>query len=227
MVGKLVVGSMPIGNPDDITIRMLNAIHDCDIIYSDYLPDNIYNLLKIYDIKKEVVVLNSTNTMHADMDQVDEVVSLISRGKNVLLVAGEGQIGVADPGTQFIQACIAKSLPYTVLPGPSAFITAFVASGIVNGDFFISCNMSNPEQVLEKFRLSNTPVVVLVWQDKLQTILEYARDCFPINKQITLACDMTMESEMFLTGTAKQLLSNPKFKLINKSTKIALVLHDN
>lgn len=227
MIGKLIVGSMPIGNTDDITIRMLNAIHDCDVIYSDYLPDNINNLLKSYQIEKEVVVLNSTNTMYADVSQVQDVVSLISRGKKVLLVAGEGQVGVADPGTQFVQACIEKSLPYTVLPGPSAFITAFVASGIVNGDFFISCNMSNPEQVLEKFRMSGTPVVVLVWQDKLTSILEYVRDCFSINKKITLACDMTMESEMFLTGTAKELLANPKFKLINQSTKIALVMHDN
>lgn len=227
MIGKLIVGSMPIGNTDDITIRMLNAIHDCDVIYSDYLPDNINNLLKSYQIEKEVVVLNSTNTMYADVSQVQDVVSLISRGKKVLLVAGEGQVGVADPGTQFVQACIEKSLPYTVLPGPSAFITAFVASGIVNGDFFISCNMSNPEQVLEKFRVSGTPVVVLVWQDKLTSILEYVRDCFSINKKITLACDMTMESEMFLTGTAKELLANPKFKLINQSTKIALVMHDN
>jgi 16S rRNA (cytidine1402-2'-O)-methyltransferase len=206
---------------------MLNAIHDCDIIYSDYLPDNIHKLLDAYDVTKEVVVLNSTNTMYADVSQVQDVVSLVSRGKKVLLVAGEGQIGVADPGTQFIQACIEKSLPYTVLPGPSAFITAFVASGIVNGDFFISCNMSNPEQVLEKFRMSGTPVVVLVWQDKLTSILEYVKDCFSINKRITLACDMTMESEMFLTGTAKELLANPKFKLINQSTKIALVMHDN
>jgi 16S rRNA (cytidine1402-2'-O)-methyltransferase len=227
MTGKLIVGSMPIGNIDDITIRMLNAIHDCDIIYSDYLPDNIHKLLDAYDVTKEVVVLNSTNTMYADVSQVQDVVSLVSRGKKVLLVAGEGQIGVADPGTQFIQACIEKSLPYTVLPGPSAFITAFVASGIVNGDFFISCNMSNPEQVLEKFRMSGTPVVVLVWQDKLTSMLEYVRDCFSINKRITLACDMTMESEMFLTGTAKELLANPKFKLINQSTKIALVMHDN
>jgi 16S rRNA (cytidine1402-2'-O)-methyltransferase len=227
MTGKLIVGSMPIGNIDDITIRMLNAIHDCDIIYSDYLPDNIHKLLDAYDVTKEVVVLNSTNTMYADVSQVQDVVSLVSRGKKVLLVAGEGQIGVADPGTQFIQACIEKSLPYTVLPGPSAFITAFVASGIVNGDFFISCNMENPEQVLEKFRMSGTPVVVLVWQDKLTSILEYVRDCFSINKTITLACDMTMDSEMFLTGTAKELLANPKFKLINQSTKIALVMHDN
>jgi 16S rRNA (cytidine1402-2'-O)-methyltransferase len=227
MTGKLVVGSMPIGNPDDITIRMLKAIHDCDIIYSDYLPDNINNLLKLYSIEKEVVVLNSTNTMHADMDQVNDVVLLISRGKTVLLVAGEGQVGVADPGTQFIQACIEKSLPYTVLPGPSAFMTAFVASGIVNGDFFISCNMSKPEDVLERFRTSGTPVVVLVWQDKLTPILEHVRDCFSINKIITLACDMTMDSEMFLTGTAKELLANPRFKLINQSTKIALVMHDN
>jgi 16S rRNA (cytidine1402-2'-O)-methyltransferase len=227
MTGKLIVGSMPIGNIDDITIRMLNAIHDCDIIYSDYLPDNIHKLLDAYDVTKEVVVLNSTNTMYADVSQVQDVVSLVSRGKKVLLVAGEGQIGVADPGTQFIQACIEKSLPYTVLPGPSAFITAFVASGIVNGDFFISCNMEKPEQVLEKFRMSGTPVVVLVWQDKLTSILEYVRDCFSINKTITLACDMTMDSEMFLTGTAKELLANPKFKLINQSTKIALVMHDN
>jgi 16S rRNA (cytidine1402-2'-O)-methyltransferase len=227
MTGKLIVGSMPIGNIDDITIRMLNAIHDCDIIYSDYLPDNIHKLLDAYDVTKEVVVLNSTNTMYADVSQVQDVVSLVSRGKKVLLVAGEGQIGVADPGTQFIQECIKKSLPYTVLPGPSAFITAFVASGIVNGDFFISCNMENPEQVLEKFRMSGTPVVVLVWQDKLTSILEYIRDCFSINKTITLACDMTMDSEMFLTGTAKELLANPKFKLINQSTKIALVMHDN
>jgi 16S rRNA C1402 (ribose-2'-O) methylase RsmI len=87
--------------------------------------------------------------------------------------------------------------------------------------------MENPEQVLEKFRMSGTPVVVLVWQDKLTSILEYVRDCFSINKTITLACDMTMDSEMFLTGTAKELLANPKFKLINQSTKIALVMHDN
>lgn len=223
MSGKLIVGSMPIGNPDDITIRMLNAIHDCDIIYSDYLPDNIYNLLEIYQIKKEVVVLNSTNTTYADLKQVEEVVNLIIKGKKVLLVAGEGQVGIADPGNQFVQACIEQQLPYTVLPGPSAFMSAFVSSGIVNGDFFISCNMNDPKSVIDRFINQNIPLIILVWESKLDEILKG----ISTDKKITLACDMTMSTELFLHGTAKEILSSPKYSRIKENTKIAFVLHDN
>jgi 16S rRNA (cytidine1402-2'-O)-methyltransferase len=223
MIGELLVGSMPIGNYDDITLRMIYAMHDCDIIYSDNLPDNIFKLLSVFNIKKDVVVLKSTNTMYADEQQIKDVIGLILSGKKVLLVAGEGNVGIADPGTQFIQACIEKQLPYTVLPGPSAFLTAFVASGIVNGDFFLSCNMNDPKSVIDRFINQNTPLIILIWQNKIKEILESILS----NKQITLACDMTMPTELIFHGTATEILKNPKFKLIKENTKIAFVLHDN
>lgn len=223
MSGQLIVGSMPIGNYKDITIRMIDAIRDCDIIYSDYLPDNIYKLLEIYKLKKDVVVLNSTNTMYADDGQVNDVMSHIINGKTILLVAGEGQVGIADPGNQFIQACIDKQLKYTVLPGPSAFISAFVSSGITNGDFFISCNMNDPKSVINRFINQPVPLIILVWQNKLEDILLNINT----NKKITIACDMTMDTEMFLHGTAKEIMSNIKYKDIKSNTKIAFVLHDH
>lgn len=223
MIGKLIVGSMPIGNIDDITIRMLNAVHECDIIYSDSLPDNIYKLLKEYNVVKDVVVLKSTNTMYADVDQILDVEKLILDGKTILLVAGEGNVGIADPGNQFIQMCIDKQLPYTVLPGPSSFMTAFVSSGIVNGDFFISCNMENPKSVIDRFINQNTPLIILVWQNKLDDILQNIIS----SKKITLACDMTMPTELVIHGTAAEILKNSRYKQINANTKIAFVLHDN
>jgi mannosyltransferase OCH1-like enzyme len=51
--GQLIVGSMPIGNYDDITIRMVNAMRDCDIVFSDNLPTPIEELLKIYNLEKD------------------------------------------------------------------------------------------------------------------------------------------------------------------------------
>lgn len=222
-LGQLIVGSMPIGNYDDITIRMVNAMRDCDIVFSDNLPTPIENLLELYNAKKEIVVLNSTNTQYADQNQVDQMVDLIINGKKVLLVASEGQVGIADPGNQFIQACISQNLPYTILPGPSAFMNAFVSSGITNGDFFISCNMENPKSVIDRFINQPTPLIILVWQNKLEEILLSINT----NKKITLACDMTMKSEMFLHGTAKEILSSIEYKQIKENTKIAFVLHDH
>lgn len=223
MSGMLIVGSMPIGNYDDLTIRMLNAIHDCDIIYSDYMPDNINNILNIYNIKKDVVVLKSTNTMSADEQQLKDVLNLLHRGKKVLLVSGEGNVGIADPGNQFIQQCIQHQIKYTILPGPSAFMTAFVSSGITNGDFFISCNMENPKSVIDRFINSNNPLIILVWQYQLEEILKSITS----NKKITLACDMTMPTEMFFHGTAEQILKNINYNKIKNDTKIAFVLHDS
>jgi 16S rRNA (cytidine1402-2'-O)-methyltransferase len=221
--GQLIVGSMPIGNYDDITIRMVNAMRDCDIVFSDNLPTPIEELLKIYDLEKEIIVLKSTNTQYADQDQVDHMVDLIINGKKVLLVASEGQVGIADPGNQFIQACISKELAYTILPGPSAFMNAFVSSGITNGDFFVSCNMFDPKTVIDRFINQSIPLIILVWQNKLEEILLG----ITTDKKITLACDMTMKTEMFLHGTAKEILSDSRYKTIKENTKIAFVLHDH
>ena len=137
MSGKLIVGSMPLGNMDDITLRMLDALKTCDIMYIDYPTTYIDMLTAKYDIKTEKRMLKSFHSCHAEWDQVNEVLDLIKSGKSVLMVSSEGQLAVSDPGIQFIQECIREGLEYIVLPGANAGIQALVTSGTSNGRVFI------------------------------------------------------------------------------------------
>jgi 16S rRNA (cytidine1402-2'-O)-methyltransferase len=179
-----------------------------------------------YDIR----ILKSTNTMFADEYQVKEVVDLIKNGETVLLVAGEGQVGIADPGNQFIQACIEEDLKYTIYPGPSSHITAFVASGITNGDFYISCNMEYPEKTIEYFKDQDTPLVIPIWQHRLDEIIELLDTKFKFtnnkNKKVTLCCDMTANEELFITDWVDKIAKNEKLKEIRPYAKIMLVVSD-
>lgn len=233
MSGKLIVGSMHIGHPQDISIRMLEAFKECNIIYTDYLPDNLYETLRFYKIEpntKDIRVLKSTNTLFADEYQVQEVVDFIKGGQDVLLVSGEGQITITDPGPQFIQACIENNLQYTVYPGPSSHITAFVASGVTNADFVISSNMEYAEKTIEYFKDQDTPLVIPVWEYRLKDVLEVIDQKFKFdgtkNKKVTICCDMTANEEVFITDWADKIAHREDVINIRKYAKIVLVISD-
>ena len=233
MSGKLIVGSMHIGSVEDTSKRMIDALTNSKIIYSDYMPDNLYDLLGFLKIdiqSKDIRILKSTNTMFADEYQVKECMDLIKNGMDVLLVAGEGQVGIADPGNQFIQACIEQDLKYTVYPGPNSQVSAFVASGITNGDFFISCNMEYPENTIEHFKDQDTALVIPIWQHRINDIFDLFDTQFKFtngkNKKVTLCCDMTTGEELFITDWVDQISKNKKVQEIRQYAKITLVLSD-
>lgn len=81
MNGRLIVGSMPIGNMDDVTVRMLKAFKDCDIIFSDIPTDYLEKILNLNNLQKNIQKLKSTNSQFADLDQVEEMISLIKKIK--------------------------------------------------------------------------------------------------------------------------------------------------
>lgn len=233
MSGKLIVGSMHIGHPQDMTYRMIDAIRECRIIYSDYMPDNLYALLDFHGIprdEKDIRILKSTNTLFADEYQVNEVINLIKDGFSVLLVSGEGQISMSDPGPQFVQACIDNNLDYTIYPGASAFVSAFVASGITNGDFYMSCNMDYPEKTIEYFKDMDTPLVIPIWHYRFDEIIKLIDEKFKFNngfnKKITLCVNMTTNEELFITDYVDKIAKNDKLKHIKQYAKIMLVLSD-
>jgi 16S rRNA C1402 (ribose-2'-O) methylase RsmI len=233
MSGRLIVGSMHIGHVLDVSQRMIDAIRDNKVIYSDYLPDNLYDLLDFYGLKRneyDIKILKSTNTLFADEYQVKECMDFIKEGRTVLLLAGEGQIGIADPGNQFIQECIKQNLKYTVYPGPNSHITAFVASGITNGDFTISSNMQYPEKTILYFKDQDTPLVIPIWPNRLEDILQLIDTEFKFNngknKQVTLCVDMTSNEEMFITDWANKIAHREEIKKIREHGKIVLVISD-
>lgn len=226
MSGKLIVGSMPLGNLGDMTLRMVDAFHDCDVIFSDNMPNTAYEVLKKYKLDKEVIVLNSTDSRIADIDQINLMSEYITSGKTVLLIATEGQVGIADPGFQFIQEAIKRKFDYTVLPGPSAFITAYVHSAHILGRFSIQETIHyDIDGIINSYQNSKQPVVFHVWSKDVREMAQSLNKHFKNqNRVITLCCNMSLPDEFIIRDLAKDLINNKELDRFNKHVHVTAVL---
>jgi 16S rRNA (cytidine1402-2'-O)-methyltransferase len=124
-VGRLLVCPTPIGNLEDVTLRVLAALAQADVIACE---DTRHTgvLLDRHRISARLVSVHE----HNERARAKELVTRIAEGAVVALVSDAGTPLVSDPGFALLQACLAAELPVEVLPGPSAVITALVVSGL-------------------------------------------------------------------------------------------------
>jgi 16S rRNA (cytidine1402-2'-O)-methyltransferase len=125
MSGRLVVCPTPIGNLEDITLRVLSALREADVVACEDTRRTRV-LLDRYGVKARLVSYHE----HNEQARAAELVGKMREGEVVALVSDAGMPLVSDPGYVLVRACVAAGLPVEVLPGPSAAITALVASGL-------------------------------------------------------------------------------------------------
>jgi 16S rRNA (cytidine1402-2'-O)-methyltransferase len=123
--GRLVVCPTPIGNLEDITLRTLSALREADIVACEDTR-RTRTLLDRYGVKGKLLSYHE----HNERARARELVSRMRDGAVVALVSDAGMPLVSDPGFVLVQACVAAGLAVEVLPGPSAALTALVASGL-------------------------------------------------------------------------------------------------
>jgi 16S rRNA (cytidine1402-2'-O)-methyltransferase len=123
--GRLVVCPTPIGNLEDITLRTLSALRDADIVACEDTR-HTRKLLDRYGVKGKLVSYHE----HNERARARELVARMRDGAVVALVSDAGMPLVSDPGFVLVAACVAAGLAVEVLPGPSAALTALVASGL-------------------------------------------------------------------------------------------------
>ncbi|MCQ2364964.1 MAG: 16S rRNA (cytidine(1402)-2'-O)-methyltransferase [Akkermansia sp.] len=122
---------LPIGNREDITRRALEVLQTVDCICCEDTR-NTGLLLSHYGIKKPLLSLHE----HNEAQRAPEVATRALAGESFAVVTDAGMPGVSDPGYRLIQELKAREVPFTVLPGPSAVITALVGSGMPSDAFF-------------------------------------------------------------------------------------------
>jgi 16S rRNA (cytidine1402-2'-O)-methyltransferase len=125
MSGRLVVCPTPIGNLEDVTLRVLSALREADVVACEDTRRTRV-LLDRYGVKARLVSYHE----HNEQSRAGELVRKMREGQVVALVSDAGMPLVSDPGYVLVRACVAAGLPVEVLPGPSAAITALVASGL-------------------------------------------------------------------------------------------------
>jgi 16S rRNA (cytidine1402-2'-O)-methyltransferase len=123
--GRLVVCPTPIGNLEDITLRVLSALREADVVACEDTRRTRV-LLDRYGVNAKLVSYHE----HNERERSAELVKRMQAGETVALVSDAGMPLVSDPGYVLVQACVVAGLAVEVLPGPSAALAALVASGL-------------------------------------------------------------------------------------------------
>lgn len=122
---------LPIGNREDITRRALLVLEAVDCVCCEDTR-NTGMLLSHYGIKKPLVSLHE----HNETQRAPEIASRALAGETFAVVTDAGMPGVSDPGYRLIQELKKRNVAFTVLPGPSAVVTALVGSGLPSDSFY-------------------------------------------------------------------------------------------
>ncbi len=123
--GRLIVCPTPIGNLEDVTLRVLAALREADIVAcEDTRRTRI--LLDRYGVRARLISYHE----HNEQERAVELVARMREGAVVALVSDAGMPLVSDPGFVLVRGCVAAGLAVEVLPGPSAAIAALVASAL-------------------------------------------------------------------------------------------------
>jgi 16S rRNA (cytidine1402-2'-O)-methyltransferase len=123
--GGLLVCPTPIGNLEDVTLRVLSALRSADVVACEDTRRTRV-LLDRYGVSAKLVSYHE----HNEASRAAELVARMRAGETVALVSDAGMPLVSDPGYVLVRACVAAGLPVEVLPGPSAAIAALVASAL-------------------------------------------------------------------------------------------------
>ena len=126
----LVVCATPIGNLDDVTLRVLEELRAADVVLCEDTRHTRI-LLERHGVRARLLSYHE----HNEAARTAELVPRLLAGERIALVSDAGMPGISDPGARIVRAALDAEVPVTVLPGPSAVETALVASGFA-GDAF-------------------------------------------------------------------------------------------
>lgn len=123
--GKLYLVATPIGNMDDMSIRMVNTLKEVDFIAAEDTR-NTGLLLKHFGITTKQISFHEHNAK----EKIPDLIRLLKSGQNIAQVSDAGLPSISDPGHDLVKAAIAEEIAVVTVPGPSAGISALIASGL-------------------------------------------------------------------------------------------------
>lgn len=202
--GTLYVVSMPIGHPDDITLRALATLRCATVVASED-PRVTQTLLAHHGVTATVT---SYGPLHRD-EKIRLLLHRLGQGQNVALVSDNGTPVIYDPGSLFVAAAHQAGIPVTVIPGPSTMTAAAAISGF-SGDAIIfrghlPSTSHRLAQYLSGLRKEQSTLVFYVDPSSLSRLMKILAQILP-TRQIAIAMDLTMCRETLARGRPGELL---------------------
>ncbi|MGB9779642.1 16S rRNA (cytidine(1402)-2'-O)-methyltransferase [Caldanaerobacter sp.] len=202
--GTLYLCPTPIGNLEDITLRALRVLNEVDLIAAEDTRQTL-KLLNHYEIKKPLVSYHE----HNKAAMGPKLIEKLKNGKSIALVSDAGTPSISDPGEELVSLSIKEGIRVVPLPGPTAAITALIASGLDTSSFvfegFLPKKKKERKKQLEKISKEERTTIIYESPHRLKETLEELTHYIG-NRRVVVARELTKIHEEFIRGTAQEIL---------------------
>ncbi|NOS70156.1 MAG: 16S rRNA (cytidine(1402)-2'-O)-methyltransferase [Verrucomicrobia bacterium] len=204
----LYLVATPIGNLEDITLRALRTLRECDVVAAEDTR-RTGQLLKHFEISRPLLSYFQFN----EAKRSEEIVERLKRGEKVALVTDAGSPGISDPGERVVCAAIASGFRVEAVPGACALVAGLTASGLATDEFhfvgFLPHKSGQRRNQLESLKAVSGTLVFYESPYRIEKILSELNEVFP-DRMVVLARELTKKFEEFLRGTPGELIEKTK-----------------
>lgn len=238
----LYLVATPIGNLEDISYRAVRILKEVNRIYAEDTR-NSQVLLNHYDIKTELLSYHDFSSV----EDAQKIVDFVAAGNDVALISDAGMPVISDPGFKLVEIAIQNGIAVSVIPGPSAFTTAFAASNLASPLLFYGFLKAKKEARKKELTDLKYLKATLAFYEAPHRIAETLEDILAIlgDREIVLARELTKKFEEYIRGKASEVLAiahelkgemvllvsgyvedaydiNDRFKLIEEKIKLGI-----
>ncbi|MGN6714770.1 16S rRNA (cytidine(1402)-2'-O)-methyltransferase [Anaerocolumna jejuensis] len=202
MAGTLYLCATPIGNLEDITLRVLRTLKEVDLIAAEDTRHSI-KLLNHFEI-------NTPMTSYHEYNKIDKghyLTGLLKEGKNIALITDAGTPGISDPGEELVKMAYEEGIAVTSLPGPSAVVTALTLSGLPTRRFafeaFLPSDKKERQNILKGLMTETRTIIIYEAPHRLLRTLKELTENLG-DRKATVIRELTKKHETaFLTSLAE------------------------
>ncbi|MGI5850783.1 MAG: 16S rRNA (cytidine(1402)-2'-O)-methyltransferase [Clostridiales bacterium] len=204
--GTLYLCATPIGNLEDITLRVIRTLKEVDYIVAEDTRHTL-KLLNHFNISKPLISYHK----FSDRNRAEEILSLLEDGNEIALVSDAGMPGISDPGEEMVKLACQWDIPVTVLPGATAGLSALVLSGLPSGRFvfegFLPREKKEMERVLALLKSEERTVVLYEAPHRLTATLKKLHKVLG-NRRIAVIRELTKIHEEVLRFTLEEAIEH-------------------
>lgn len=207
-MAKLVVVPTPIGNLEDITLRALNVLRECDLILAEDTRQT-HKLLTHFNIQKPMHSHHAFNEHKTVMNVVEK----IRAGQNIALVSDCGTPAISDPGFLLVRACLQEAIEVECLPGATAFVPALVISGLATDSFVFMGFLPHKKgraTAIKKIAEEERSIIIYESPYRVVKLLESLEEFATPERKVSVSRELSKKFEETIRGTIKEVLAHFK-----------------
>jgi 16S rRNA (cytidine1402-2'-O)-methyltransferase len=202
--GTLYLVATPIGNLEDITLRALRTLKECDLVAAEDTR-RTGQLLNHFGLSKPML----SYFKFSEAKRSEEILQRLSRGEKIALVTDAGSPAISDPGERVVRAAIGAGHRVEAVPGPCALVAGLTASGLPTGEFhfigFLPHKSGQRKKQLESARNIAGTLILYESPYRVEKLLGELAEVLGA-REVVLARELTKRFEEFIRGTPTELL---------------------